>query len=206
MKTHTESLQNLAAVLAQESGLAFAALVGSRATGKYRPDSDWDIALMWRDGVDEWALLGKAETLRRTLAAAIDAEETAIDLIDLRRANLAMHARVAEVGQPLWLGNSLDWNKFLQRTWREIEDYKWSTLMELELYQAETARIAATQAANLEDARQILASGRTLSRLEFSGLQRALQVSIENVIGKANVGLKNAAWLAPSLPTTLSAH
>ena len=50
MKTHTESLQNLAAVLAQEPGLAFAALVGSRATGNHRPDSDWDIALMWRDG------------------------------------------------------------------------------------------------------------------------------------------------------------
>ncbi len=42
--------------------------------------------------------------------------------------------------------------------------------MELEIYQAETARIAAKQAANLEDARQILASGRPLSRLEFSGL------------------------------------
>lgn len=78
--------------------------------------------------------------------------------------------------------------------------------MELEIYQAATARIAAKQAANLEDARQILASGRPLSRLEFSGLQRALQVSIENVIGKANVGLKNAARLALSLPTTLSAH
>lgn len=59
--------------------------------------------------------------------------------------------------------------------------------MELELYQAETARMAATQAASLEDARQILASGRPLSRLEFSGLQRALQVSIENAI----IGLRN---------------
>lgn len=125
MKTHAESLQRLATVLAQESGLAFAALVGSRATGKYRPDSDWDIALMWHDGVDEWELLGKTETLRRALAAVIDVEETAIDLIDLRRANLAMHASVAEVGQPLWLANSLYWDRFLQRTWREIEDYKW---------------------------------------------------------------------------------
>lgn len=125
MKTHTESLQNLAAVLAQEPGLAFAVLVGSRATGNYRPDSDWDIALMWRDGVDEWALLGQTETLRRALASAIGAEETAIDLIDLRRANLAMRSSVAEVGQPLWLANRLDWDKFLQRTWREIEEYKW---------------------------------------------------------------------------------
>lgn len=56
LKTHTESLQSLTAVLAQEPELAFATLVGSRATGKYRPDSDWDIALMWRDGADEWAL------------------------------------------------------------------------------------------------------------------------------------------------------
>lgn len=35
--------------------------------------------------------------------------------------------------------------------------------MELEIYQAETAHIAAKQAANLEDARQILASGRPFS-------------------------------------------
>ncbi len=68
LKTHTESLQSLTAVLAQEPELAFATLVGSRATGKYRPDSDWDIALMWRDGADEWALLGKTETLRRPLS------------------------------------------------------------------------------------------------------------------------------------------
>lgn len=69
--------------------------------------------------------------------------------------------------------------------------------MELELYQAETARIAATQAASLEDARQILASGRTLSRLEFSGLQRALQVSIENAIGKAKRWLKERDQIVP---------
>lgn len=69
--------------------------------------------------------------------------------------------------------------------------------MELELYQAETARMAATQAASLEDARQILASGRPLSRLEFSGLQRALQVSIENAIGKAKRWLKERGQVVP---------
>ncbi len=69
--------------------------------------------------------------------------------------------------------------------------------MELEIYQAETARIAAKQAANLEDARQILASGRPLSRLEFSGLQRALQVSIENAIGKSKRWLKERGQVVP---------
>lgn len=117
--------KNLTSVLKQESGLVFAILVGSRATGEHRPNSDWDIALMWQDGMDGWALLGQTETLRRALAKAIGEEETAIDLIDLRRANLAMRASVAQDGQPLWLGRPLAWEKFLQRTWREIEEFRW---------------------------------------------------------------------------------
>ena len=121
-------LDSLASVLAQESGLAFAILVGSRATGSHRPDSDWDIALMWQDGMDGWTLLGQTETLRRALAKAIGQEEAAIDLIDLRRANLAMRASVAQDGKPLWLGNPLGWEKFLQRTWREVEAFRWEKL------------------------------------------------------------------------------
>ena len=54
--------------------------------------------------------------------------------------------------------------------------------MDLDLYQAETARIADQQLALLTAARQILASGRSLSALEQSGVLHALQVLIENAI------------------------
>ncbi len=114
-------------ILAQQAGLLFAVLVGSRANGQPRPDSDWDIALMWAHDTDGWHLLGQTETLRRALALAIGVPEGQIDLIDLRRANLAMRATVAQDGQPLWIGDALAWSKFLQRTWREVETFMWTS-------------------------------------------------------------------------------
>ncbi len=62
--------------------------------------------------------------------------------------------------------------------------------MRLDLYQAETARIAAQQSALLEQARTILASGRDLTALEQSGVLHALQVLVENAVGKAKQWLK----------------
>ena len=61
--------------------------------------------------------------------------------------------------------------------------------MRLDLYQAETARIAAEQAALLAQAREIMAQ-RNLSLLEQGGMLHALQVLIENAIGKAKHLLK----------------
>ena len=49
-----------------------------------------------------------------------------IDRIELRRANLAMRASVAEEGLSLTGQNSLAWAHFLQRTWRDMEDFYWS--------------------------------------------------------------------------------
>jgi uncharacterized protein YutE (UPF0331/DUF86 family) len=62
--------------------------------------------------------------------------------------------------------------------------------MRLDLYQAETARIAAEQSALLAQAREILSQGRMLSGLEQGGVLHALQVLIENAIGKAKQILK----------------
>ena len=76
----------------QQPDLAFAVLVGSRATGTQRPGSDWDNALQWAPTVDAHSALGATETLRRQLAHALQQSATAVDLIDRRRANLAMRA------------------------------------------------------------------------------------------------------------------
>ncbi len=116
---------SLRQTLQQQSDLAFAVLVGSRATGTQRPDSDWDIALQWAPTVDAYSALGATETLRRQLAHALQQPETAIDLIDLRHANLAMRASAAEEGQPLHIANDLVWARFLERTWRELEQFEW---------------------------------------------------------------------------------
>lgn len=62
--------------------------------------------------------------------------------------------------------------------------------MRLDLYQAETARVAREQAALLAQARAILAQGRPLTPLEQGGVLHALQVLVENAIGKAKQLLK----------------
>ncbi len=62
--------------------------------------------------------------------------------------------------------------------------------MRLELYLIETARIATEQTALLDEARHLLRSGKDLSRLEQNGVLHALQVLIENAIGKAKQLIK----------------
>lgn len=62
--------------------------------------------------------------------------------------------------------------------------------MRLELYQAETRRIAAEQSAVLDSARAIVVQGRPLTLLEQGGVLHALQILVENAIGKAKHILK----------------
>jgi uncharacterized protein YutE (UPF0331/DUF86 family) len=69
--------------------------------------------------------------------------------------------------------------------------------MRLELYQAETARIAAEQSAILQSARNIIFSGRALTALEQGGVLHALQIIIENAIGKAKHWIKVREQVVP---------
>lgn len=69
--------------------------------------------------------------------------------------------------------------------------------MRLDLYQAETERIANEQMALLEEARERLLAKSSLSRLEQGGVLHALQVLIENSIGKAKHILKSAGQSVP---------
>jgi uncharacterized protein YutE (UPF0331/DUF86 family) len=62
--------------------------------------------------------------------------------------------------------------------------------MLLDLYQTETAYIAQEQAALLDQAGETLRSGVSLSRLEQNGVLHAIQVLMENAIGKAKQLLK----------------
>ena len=73
--------------------------------------------------------------------------------------------------------------------------------MRFDLYQAETARIAAEQQALLNTARSIIESGKPLSALEQGGVLHALQIIIENAIGKAKHWLK-----ASNQPVPVSAY
>jgi len=112
-------------VLDSQPDIELAVLVGSRAEGCARPESDWDIAIQWKRDMPMLEDLAKTETLRRLLATALEVEEGRIDLINLPDARLAMRAVVAEDGVPLKGEDSLVWNHFLGRTWRELEAYEW---------------------------------------------------------------------------------
>ena len=118
-------IDTLAQILGDQPELQFAVLVGSRATSTAHAQSDWDIALQWSPQLDWLTILSKTEILRNTLAEAMHIAPSAIDLIELRRANLAMRASAAEEGTLLAGQDSLTWMYFLQRTWRELEDFYW---------------------------------------------------------------------------------
>lgn len=115
----------LADILATFTDLELAILVGSRACGTARADSDWDLAIQWRRGMDFVQQLAATEKLRRTLAEKLGVPEQRIDLIDLPTARLAMRAVVAEEGLPIIGSDGLPWHRFLQRTWRELEEQYW---------------------------------------------------------------------------------
>lgn len=69
--------------------------------------------------------------------------------------------------------------------------------MRLDLYQAEIERLTCAQSAMLDEARPRLQADQLLSPLEQGGILHALQVLIENAIGKAKHLLKAAAEPVP---------
>jgi uncharacterized protein YutE (UPF0331/DUF86 family) len=69
--------------------------------------------------------------------------------------------------------------------------------MRLDLYQSETALIAQEQSSLLDEASERLRGGGVLSRLEQNGVLHALQVLIENAVGKAKQLLKASGKQVP---------
>jgi predicted nucleotidyltransferase len=130
MQNDPSALQQykLKIALNDQADLELAILVGSQARADATQDSDWDIAIRWKKSVTPVQQLGKTETLRRMLAKQLSEAETKIDLIDLTSAGLAMRAIVAEEGAVLKGEDSLSWNHFLERTWRDLESYYWDDI------------------------------------------------------------------------------
>lgn len=136
-------------------------------------------------------------TLRRTLAEVLQAALGAVDLIELRRVNLAIRASVAEEVLPRIGQDTLAWRIFCNALGAIRKIFIGANAMRLALYQAETARIAAVQRALLTEAKAIPSEGRALTPLEQSGIMRALQTLIENAIIKATQWLKASEQLVP---------
>jgi len=118
-------LKTLSDMLAAQPELELAVLIGSQANGTAGPDSDWDIALQWSRDLGFMEQLAATEQLRTSLAVLLGVGEHVIDLIDIPTARLTMRAVIAEEGLPLKGAESLAWHRFLQRTWRELEEQYW---------------------------------------------------------------------------------
>lgn len=120
--------EKLQTILDGEQDLEFAVLIGSRASGKASPDSDWDFAVRWRRGLPKMTILSYGERLRNRLAHALQVSDAMIDLVDISSAGLAMRAVIVEEGFPLKGGDSIAWNRFLSRTWRDLEEFYWESV------------------------------------------------------------------------------
>ncbi len=125
MIARPDPITALTQLLNQTSGLEFAALVGSQVNGTATECSDWDIALQWQKEIDWLDQLGRTEALRKKLSNLLVMPEALIDLIDVPRSSLAMRANIAEDGQVVMGEDKLPWQRFLRRTWRELEEYYW---------------------------------------------------------------------------------
>ena len=120
------ALDELRLFFAGYEEIELALLIGSRASGQIRENSDWDFAIQWRKDMPWIEVLGQSETLRRKLADFLRITPDQIDLIDLPSARLAMRAVAAEEGVELKGDNTLPWSHFLLRTWAELEDFYWN--------------------------------------------------------------------------------
>lgn len=123
MDKPTFSTDDMAHFFARWNDLELAVLIGSRACGQARADSDWDFAVQWRRDIPWRGLLERTEALRADLARLLGITPERIDLVDIPSARLAMRAVVAEEGLLLKGDNTLAWSHFLLRTWGELEEF-----------------------------------------------------------------------------------
>lgn len=119
------TIETLQTIFQAQAALEIAVLVGSRADGTAKDNSDWDIALRWTKQTAPVDQLMLTEKLRQEICASTSLHPDKIDFIDLASAKLAMRALVANKGRVLKGDNSLPWMHFLSYTWGQMEDFSW---------------------------------------------------------------------------------
>ena len=113
-------------VLNNRDDIELSLLFGSQARGDNGEQSDWDIAILFKDNSDGWHNLGAQEEIRHLLSKALAINDEDIDLVDLYRGGLGINATVVDEGIPLTGNNSLALATYYQRTWANLEDYYWN--------------------------------------------------------------------------------
>lgn len=119
-------LNVLQQVLNSREDIALSLLFGSQAKGDHLEQSDWDIAILFKDNTNGWNNLGKQEEIRHLLSSALAVSDDKIDLVDLYRGGLGINATVVDEGIPITGENSLALATYYQRVWANLEDYYWN--------------------------------------------------------------------------------
>ena len=119
------ALSSIKDILQTFPDLELSILIGSQAKGNASSESDWDIALRWKNSTSGLLILQQTERLKQQIADAIHIHKDQIDFIDMTKARLAMRAVIAEEGAVLKGEDTLAWSHFLTQTWAELEDYYW---------------------------------------------------------------------------------
>lgn len=121
------SINSLCGVLSSHSEVVFALLIGSRADGSAGVDSDWDVAVWIPREVPGLKRLSLLELLRMEMGRNLQVSAARVDVIDLAYAGLTMRAVVANDGILLKQDEGSIYNRFLNRTWRDLEAFEWES-------------------------------------------------------------------------------
>jgi len=97
----------------------FATLFGSRAEGRARPDSDWDVAVFVEPAQDAGGRLAVARRIVARLAPAID-----VQVVLLNEAPTLLALRALQ-GETLLVRDSAAWVRFYVRTCGDAEDARY---------------------------------------------------------------------------------
>ena len=109
----------LSQLLAEHEAIRFALLFGSRAHGRERPDSDWDVAIYCGEGSDPASRF----ELRRRLAAELE-DIGRVDLVSLDDAPPLLAHR-ALMGRQLLMRDKVAYLRFFILTMKLADDARY---------------------------------------------------------------------------------
>jgi len=121
-----QAINNLCEILNTRTDIKFSILFGSRARGTASEQSDWDVAVFFKDNSDTWENLGKKEEIRHQIAKTLTIDDQDIDLVDLNRSGLGINATVVDEGVILSEQDSLALAYYYQGIWSKLESFYWS--------------------------------------------------------------------------------
>ena len=115
-------IDSLISLFREQEGICFAFLFGSRARNQTGANSDWDIAIWFKDNSDQFSNLGFREEIRSEISRCLQVPVDQVDIVDLYRADLSISASVIGEGVPLLGDDTLEMARYYQRIWALMED------------------------------------------------------------------------------------